>query len=156
MSFYLGPYAIVNPFEEISGSLKKTCPQGHSHVVNYNLNFNQINFCSRCGEKLITTDTTKNNLIETNHFNLKHYKKIDLNSDKFDCLELNNKKTIWKIKNNKFSLFVEENNQGSQEISNDLREKSIIYFNQVFNGYENFFEENNILFVVDFGFISEI
>ena len=43
MSFYLGPYAIVNPFEEISGSLKKTCPQGHSHVVNHNLNFNQIN-----------------------------------------------------------------------------------------------------------------
>lgn len=157
MSFYLGPYAIVNPFEEISEGSNKYCSKDLSHFNNHkNFKTNEIHYCSICGEKLTVKNIESKKLKESNIFNLKHYKNLKINSDNFNCLELNNQKTIWKIKDTQFSLSVDENNKGKQELTKDLRERSIVYFNQLFHDYEKFFEENNILYVVDFGFISEI
>lgn len=156
MSFYLGPYAIVNPFEDISEGSNKYCSKDFSHFINNkHLKTKDINYCSICGSKLTIKNIESKKLKESNIFNLKHYKKLEMNGDNFDYLDFNNQKTIWKIKNPKFALIVNEN-KVIQEITNDFRERSINYFNQLFHEYEHFFEENNILYVVDFGFISEI
>lgn len=157
MSFYLGPYAIVNPFEDISEGSHKYCSKDFSHFINnQHLKTKDIHYCSICGERLTVKNIESKKLKESNIFNLKHYKNLKINGDNFDYLDLNNQKTIWRIKNPNFALIVNENNKGSQELTKDLRERSIIYFNQLFHDYEKFFEENNILYVVDFGFISEI
>lgn len=157
MSFYLGAYAIINPFEEMSESTIKICSNDVTHFIeNSYSDMKKINFCSVCGKNLIIKPTGKSQIRESNHFNLKNIKKIDFNSNKFDCIELNNKKTLWKIKDKNFALNIEDHNQGNQEIHKGFREKSIKYFNTYFYEYEEFFEKNDILFVVDFGFISEI
>lgn len=157
MSFYLGPYAIVNPFEEISGGNNKYCSKDKSHFINHqHLKTKDIHYCSICGEKLTVNNIENKKLKESNIFNLRYYKNLKVNSDDFDFLELNNQKTIWKIKSYQFSLNIDDSNNGSQEITKEFREKSIIYFNQLFHDYEDFFEKNDILYIVDFGFISEI